>query len=509
MQQRKIVDDYLNSVIPQKISETTKSRLRAELECHICDRADFYMEIGYNEAAAFEKAIEQMGEGEEVKAEFESLYKDSELKGVLLFLGMCTVNLLSVSWFGLGYWYFVEPSMHHFPSLMELTAFLAGFVFLTVHTIKCCRQKLNKQLSGMCAAYVVMAFASVITSGLFYPIFNAGYLAYCYITNSPAPERDLAVPVNIVVLVAYAMISFWSLMSDSKPRKKPYLLSLKKITAILSFICVCFLTVYGFAYDKYEWYDATTFTEASEEEYLSNITAEQKKLYETVKFGSDIKEVEKLLTEKGFEKYEGGYESFLSKHLLSFDKKEFMEMCFEDARVNNCSIYRNILCFCEEDELNEDYYDEYDLEGMFGYYDYEEYDFSDIVSFIFVFYDGNGKINHKLYLPNANSSVGGSYLNFNHGKETEKWFAGLYQGDNCENALEFIRRTGAFIIENDKHTETGTVSTYNIYLDCCYPEKTDVIDFLFGWYPAYIDNSYNFEIKAENGVITDFKKVSD
>lgn len=224
MQQRKIVEDYLDSVIPQKISEATKSRLRAELECHIHDRADFYMEIGYDEDAAFEKAVEQMGEGEEVKTEFESLYNDSTLKGVLLFLGMCTVNWLSVSQFGLGYWYFIEPSMHHFPSIIELAAFLAGFVFLTVHTIKCCRHKLHNQLMGMSTAYAVMAFASVITSGLFYPIFNAGYLAYCYITNSPAPESDLAVPVNIVVLVAYALISFWSLMRESKPRKKPYLL---------------------------------------------------------------------------------------------------------------------------------------------------------------------------------------------------------------------------------------------------------------------------------------------
>jgi len=445
----------------------------------------------------------------EQNGEPEPLYKDSSLKGVLLFLGMCTINLLSVSWLGLGYWYFVEPSMHHFPSIMELAAFLAGFVFLTVHTIKCCRQKLRKQLKGMSAAYGVMALASVITSGLFYPVFNAGYLACCHITNSPAPERDLAVPVNIVVLVAYALFSFWSLMSDSKPRRKPYLLSLKKITVFLSFISVCFLVLYGFAYDKYEWKDATTFTETLEEEYLSNITAEQKKLYDSIKISDNIREAEKQLTEKGFEKYEGGYENFFSKHILPYSKEEFMEKCFENVGGNNCSIYRNILCLCEKDELNEDYYDEYDFEGMFGYYDYEDYDYADIVSFIFVFYDDNGKINHKLYLPNANSSDGGSYLSFNHGKETEKWFADLHKGDNCENALEFIRSTGAFIIENDKYTETGTVSTYNIYLDCCYPEKMDFMDFLFGWYPVYIDNSYNFEIKAENGVLTDFKEVSD
>ena len=85
MQQRKIVEDYLNTVIPKKLSEDKKSEIRAEIECHIYDRADFYMEIGYDEATAFEKAVEQMGEAEPVRAELTAIHQDSSLKGFLLF----------------------------------------------------------------------------------------------------------------------------------------------------------------------------------------------------------------------------------------------------------------------------------------------------------------------------------------------------------------------------------------------------------------------------------------
>ena len=49
MQQHKIVEDYLSSIIPDKIADSTKTELRAEIESHIYDKAEFYMEIGYDE----------------------------------------------------------------------------------------------------------------------------------------------------------------------------------------------------------------------------------------------------------------------------------------------------------------------------------------------------------------------------------------------------------------------------------------------------------------------------
>ena len=97
MQQHKTVEDYLDNVIPEKISKKIKDEIRAELESHIYDKADFYLNIGYDEETSIKKSIEEMGEAESVKSEFCSLYKDSTIKGLLLFGSICILNLISVS----------------------------------------------------------------------------------------------------------------------------------------------------------------------------------------------------------------------------------------------------------------------------------------------------------------------------------------------------------------------------------------------------------------------------
>lgn len=70
MQQRKIVEDYLSSIIPDKIADSTKAELREEIKCHIYDKAEFYIEIGYDDESAFKKAVDEMGEAGPVREEF-------------------------------------------------------------------------------------------------------------------------------------------------------------------------------------------------------------------------------------------------------------------------------------------------------------------------------------------------------------------------------------------------------------------------------------------------------
>ncbi len=493
MQQRKIVEDYISKIIPDKIADSTKAELRAEIECHIYDKAEFYMEIGYDEEAAFQKAVDEMGETKDVREEFESLYKDSTLKGILLFLGMCTINLLSVSWFGLGYWYFVEPSMHHFPSLIELIVFLVIFIFSTVYTIKCCRHKLHKQLSGITAAYALMALGSVITSGLFYPVLNAGYLLYCYITNGPTPEKDIAFPINILVLFLYAFISFVSLNKDYRYRSKPYRISLKLITIILSVIGVCFVAVYGFAYEKYErWYPEESkegwYTETPTEYYLSNITAEQKEIYDSITMGTNAKETETKLIKEGFVKQNIKYKNFIcDNYLLPYWIEDYLYEKNPDT-TKGCEYA--IYCYTNGMEY-EDYYD-------------------DIISCVIISYNSNNEIIYKLFIPDIEAqTLNGSYLNYHHGEETQTWFNNLKNGANCKNALEFIRSTDSYIIEEEKYDNGKTLNTYYVELKCYYPFETDFIDFLFGYGPDTKGYHYVFEINAENGDIIDFRSIEE
>lgn len=516
MQQHKIVEDYLNSVIPQKISDSTKAELRAEIECHIYDKAEFYMEIGYDEEAAFGKAVEEMGETEEVKAEFESIYKDSTLKGIFLFLGMCTLNLLSVTNFGLGYWYFVEPSMHHFPSIIELTVFLVIFIFSTVYTIKCCRHKLHKQLSGITAVYAVMALGSVITSGLFYPVLNAGYLIYCYITNGPTPETDIAFPINILVLFLYAFVSFMSLIKDYRYRAKPYRISLKQITIILSVIGVCFVAVYGFAYVKYEYpyFDEAYYEKLTDEEDLSDISAEAFNVYNSVKIGDDVKETQKLLKGKGFSDKNLVYENrIVSDELQGFLDELFSKEEREEGIEKYITSY-SVFSYDPETYLmdrisknvGENKYLAYYYTIPYG----EEESWDDFVSCVLISYDSEGKIDYKLFLPDVEDCYFSRYYYSRYlGEDTHKWFEGISKGDNAETVMEFIRNTQAFVIEDEKKKGEGTVKTYKIYLDCYYELEPSISDFLVGYPPDSVSYSYEFDIQAENGVITDFGSIED
>ena len=42
---------------------------------------------------------------------------------------------------------------------------------------------------------------------------------------------------------------------------------------------------------------------------------------------------------------------------------------------------------------------------------------------------------------------------------------------------------------------------------CYYPLNVTFIDFLFNVPPDQVDYSYDFELQAENGVITNFKSI--
>lgn len=74
------VNEFINSFLPDNISKKKRQQLYDEMECHILDRADFYIEIGYDEETALKKSMECFGEENEmkesIKKDFEELYHE-------------------------------------------------------------------------------------------------------------------------------------------------------------------------------------------------------------------------------------------------------------------------------------------------------------------------------------------------------------------------------------------------------------------------------------------------
>ena len=265
-------------------------------------------------------------------------------------------------------------------------------------------------------------------------------------------------------------------------------MSLVKITAILSVVSVALLCVYGLAFAKYEyeWFDEEYYTEFPQEYYLSEITSEQREVYAHIKIGDAANKTKKELKKSGFVKQKQNYEDFLWDCLFSYDLDEYL------TKKNPENIFTNeyaIYCYSNEME-DEDSWD-------------------NVESCIIISYDESGKINYKLFIPNADGcGIDGYYLDYEHGEQTRKLFDNIKIGDNIDTTLEFIRNTGAVIIEDEKFEGDTKINTYKIILQCYYPLEVDFYDFLYDRDADEKNYSYDFEIIAIDDTIAK-KTISD
>jgi len=434
----------------------------------------------------------------EQNGEPEPLYKDSALKGFLIFLYISAVNLISVA-VSLGYWFLDHNHWTEYPSVFELFLLLCNFVFIVAYTVKCFRCSFYKQLKGIAFAFLTLAVGSLVISGIFFPILEAGYIICCFLTNSHQLENIAIVfIVNMVVLGIFAFVMIFYIYvggEDDVPRKKPYLLSVRQITVLLSVFCVCFLAIYGFALAKYEFdYDffgENLHSETPQDEYISSITSEQRALYAKIQGGDNIAETEKMLASNGFV----NQEDYLNNYYVSYSIEDYFNYYFYLSDYETEYIFSQLK----------------DSEFSFYFYTNEmkevDYEWDDIVSCIIIAYDNSGKINYKMFIPSAGGE--NRYRNYSHGEETRKWFDNLQKGENTEVALEYIRGTDSFIIEDERYNGENSSDTFIIDFWCYHPLEATVTDFLFARSYAYSDYYYHFEIKSENSIITDFQELDE
>ena len=94
MSKPEIVSNYLEAAVPKGLTESRRKLLMEELEGHIYDRVDAYMEIGYTKEESLQKAIEAMGNAEPVQVEFNRLYNGDTVLACLVSIIMVLSVLL-------------------------------------------------------------------------------------------------------------------------------------------------------------------------------------------------------------------------------------------------------------------------------------------------------------------------------------------------------------------------------------------------------------------------------
>ncbi len=112
------ITEFVDKFVPKNLPKKRADALKSELTCHILDKADYYKEIGYDESVSIDKAIEDFGTEEKdisyIYQEFEELYSEKRIYGVLSFFGIALMNLLCAP---LNFWIItadVNPEADYF-----------------------------------------------------------------------------------------------------------------------------------------------------------------------------------------------------------------------------------------------------------------------------------------------------------------------------------------------------------------------------------------------------------
>lgn len=419
----------------------------------------------------------------------EYLKKDSYIKAFLTFTAITAVNFLAFQT-ETSYILIAEPHYDIKPSVGLLVFYLMFFIAVVARALKCKRDGATKQYNAILIAFASMTLCSFIVGGFTYPIFNAVCLNIKYLyelisgVSKEASEWAYPYFVNIIFMWVTALICIILPFSE-KTKKISFRPSAKTVMLMLSVLSVLVSVIYGFAYEKYErWYPFGTkeewYAETSEDTFIPFVIREQRNVYASVRTGTDIKEAEKDIIGKGFIKEKDSYSEFLDETEQEYDLSDYLSELYPVNKVTDDSaVYR----YTNTVSYGDDYY-------------------GDIVSCIIVFYDNDGIIKNKLFIPCVESVyLNSAYQNYDHGDETEKWFVGLKKGDDCEASLSFIRGTDAYIFENEGVRDGKTVTTYKILLECCYPLEAEFSDFVFGTSPDFMEYDFEISIKAENGKI--------
>ncbi|MBQ7043800.1 MAG: hypothetical protein IJN78_04255 [Clostridia bacterium] len=155
-------DDYLNVVKQNIKNKKLHATICAELESHLQDSADFYVEIGYDEVTANKKALEDMGKPDKVGFTFSKLHDVSKAQKILigLYCFITTVKIIDTAISMV-----LASPFRAEPLTDALFPFFADFFYLVIFIT--CGIALSLRTNRKAPA----AFAAILTAADYYSVF--------------------------------------------------------------------------------------------------------------------------------------------------------------------------------------------------------------------------------------------------------------------------------------------------------------------------------------------------
>ena len=344
MQQHKQVEDYLNSVIPEKIADSTKAELRAELESHIYDKAEFYMEIGYDEQSAFTKAVEEMGEAEPVKEEFDGIYREKGIFAIITFISIHILDLVAalIGFGGAVFWLMMIDSKHYLDYSYETLLISSGFICAVLILIAYCyKEKKIKMLKAIAVSNLLFSIFPWFSCSLYYPFayrlldlfFETAFSdVFVYFSS-----EIVSIPLCIISFVLFLVAK----------NKKSNIQSYRKKERIFRTISVCLILCFGLFIalhtlsisNEYEYYNYSVISEYNLKKENKKYTEKESDIFDYINNNMSYEQVDVFLRQRGYVPHTEFY-----KYIENEEELEYQLGYMKERMVNadNDILYINL-----------------------------------------------------------------------------------------------------------------------------------------------------------------------
>ncbi|MBQ8575532.1 MAG: hypothetical protein IJ447_05750 [Clostridia bacterium] len=246
-------DDYLNVVKLNIKNKKLHAPICAELESHLQDSADFYVEIGYDEATANEKALADMGEPAVVGESMAKLHKlsagqilASVVFFIVAFLKLADVLLANVFITSFGTDLFYDPTgSFYFAGEYVVLLLVLSVSFLIAFWTKRIAPVIISALIAILDLYSLWSFCFVVwisVNGKLEEYIDS-WREYDYIPDFNIVDY-IASAILFVLLLSALLFAFVSII---RTLKNPFCNS-SKIKKKISVLMLALVIVSAFAY---------------------------------------------------------------------------------------------------------------------------------------------------------------------------------------------------------------------------------------------------------------------
>lgn len=474
----KRVENYINSILPSNISKKKKQLISEEIESHIFERIDFYIEIGYDENSSIQKALADMGEDEEIKEsiknDFAELHSERTWWAVVTALLMFVLNMIA---FFTDTWITSADSIGS-PDINHVIISFALVFSVIISIIFLYKKGYRKCLVGLGVSNLIIILSFLL---MFYPqcAVSAVSMVSAYLLDMYTPLcmgnvvlyglSSVIVYGSIAVIFVIALSCFilsFKIKKHGKPSKK-------KHSGIILF-CVIYLYIAVFSsfmcdkaekyFDEYPtWFnvDGDTFN------------TETEMFYNHINENSDYTEISDLLESYGY--------ITTTEYEKSLDKSTAKKFRHE----------LNQMDFMFNDKYEIWFNPQKHEERPYGYHGN---------GFVFLLPDSNGKIRSK-GVGNGFSDVMSTHLDYSKSPGFVEAFKSIKTGDSESDVLyKFISDYGGLYSAFTTYTDGGIETYYRF--NCVSKYHSDELEgtlFFKNNLEVYIEFTF------KNGVLEDGK----